>query len=650
VTSGAVMVIPRPARASVSAGGKRVELRESGFVIAADDASRPVANLLRAALQASTGWEIAVVPAASGARPNAVTLTVAAASPAGPVGPGLPASPPQAGGASVPPPAGALPAPGGSLPDGALPDGAMSDGAMPDGALPEDIMPGEGYRLRACPEEGVVIEGGGPAGVFYGAQTLRQLLPPQTLRLAPAGGRPEVLELPAAEIEDFPRYSWRGVHLDVARHFFPKSWILKLIDLAALHKLNVLHLHLTDDQGWRIPIERYPLLTEIGSWRKESPVGLAREKRFDGTPYGGCYTRQDLEEIVAYAAQRYMTVVPEIDMPGHMQAAIAAYPELGNTDAYDNSKIRRASRTGGSGEGHRKKGSRHRKGPGVRTRWGISRHVLNVDDATIEFCGNVLEEVMDIFPGPYVHLGGDECPAAEWHDSERARRRMRELGYRAEAQLQGWFMAQVARRLEARGRRMVGWDEVVDAGGPREAVIMAWRRDGYMGRWAAELGHKVVMAPEYYLYLDWAHSDDAGEPLAIRGATSVRDVYTFDPVPRGLSADARANIIGAQAQLWTEYVPDPGKAEYMYFPRLCAFAEVVWSPPGGDYAEFEDRLAGHLPRLDACDVRYRRPAGPGPGPRPVTAPAADGRARASACRSRDDRYGDRRDLSHSGSG
>jgi len=421
------VIIPRPVKAHAHPDGGRVRLTADGFVIAADEASRP----------------------------NAITLTA----------------------------------------------------GHPGGGGPPD----DGYRLRAAPGEGVVINAGGAAGVFYATQTLRLLLPPETLRQAPVHGVSGPLDLPATDIEDAPRYAWRGVHLDVARHFFPKAWILRLIDLAALHKLNVLHLHLTDDQGWRFPVQRYPLLTEVGSWRKRSPVGRAREKRFDGTPHGGYYTAADLAEI-------------------------AAYPELGNRDAY-----------------------RGREKPiKVRTRWGISRHVLNVDDATVEFCANVLDEVMDIFPGPYIHLGGDECPAAEWHDSDRARQRMRILGLRAEAQLQGWFMAQVATRLAARGRRMAGWDEVIDAGGPRDAVIMAWRKDGYMGRWAAELGHQVVMAPEYYVYLDWAHSDDKSEPLAIRGATSVADVYTFDPVPRGLSEGARANIIGAQAQLWTEYVADTG--------------------------------------------------------------------------------------------
>ncbi|HEY1698489.1 MAG TPA: beta-N-acetylhexosaminidase [Trebonia sp.] len=538
------MIVPRPVRTRVS-GEQRVTLSAEGLVIGCDDASRPAGRLLRAALEASTGWDIPLV----------------------------------------------------SLADGQLADGHRANSVtLISGAAG---LAGEGYRLRIPADGAVIIEGGGPAGTFYGTQTLRLLLPPQTLREAPAtpprpGGARAVLDVPVAEIEDAPRYSWRGVHLDVARHFLDKRWILRLIDLAALHKLNVLHLHLTDDQGWRLPVERYPLLTEIGAWRRESPLGHAREKRFDGIPHGGWYTKEDLAEIVAFAARRHVTVVPEIDMPGHMEAAIAAYPELGNTDL--------------AGPGVPAK----RGTPRVRTRWGISRRVLNVEDATVEFCRNVVDEVMDLFPGDYVHLGGDECPAGEWHLSARARRRAEALGFRHEQQLQGWFMGQVADRLTERGRRMVGWDEVVDAGGPANAVIMAWRGDGHMGRWAAELGHQVVMAPEYWTYLDWAQSRDESEPLAIRGATSVRDVYEFDPVPRGLSEHALGNIIGAQCQLWTEYVPDTRHAEYMYFPRLCALAEVVWSPPGGEYAEFERRLAVHLPRLDARDVNYRPLAGPAP--------------------------------------
>jgi hexosaminidase len=528
------MIIPRPMRAHVSPADRLVALGPDGFAIACDDASRETARLLGSQLEAATGWDIAIDPVAGEARPNSITLTSGAA------------------------------------------------------GLAE-----EGYRLRTG-DGRVTIEGGAAAGTFYGVQTLRLLLPPSTLRDTPAAAV-SVLEIPAVEIEDVPRYRWRGMHLDVARHFMPGQWVLRLIDLAALHKLNVLHLHLTDDQGWRFPVERYPRLTEVGAWRRESVAGHAREKRFDGIPHGGCYTRADLAEIVAYAARRHMTVVPEIDLPGHMQAAIAAYPELGNTDAVI---------AGAAGQ--------PAKPLQVWTHWGISRHVLNVEDATVEFCRNVLDEVMDVFPGPYVHLGGDECRSGEWQVSPRAKRRKRSLGLRAERQLQGWFMAQVASGLAARGRRMVGWDEVIDAGGPADAVIMAWRGDGHMGRWAAELGHQVVMAPEYYTYLDWAQSEDDSEPLAISDATTVRDVYEFDPMPRGLSATAAGHIIGAQCQLWTEYVPDPRHAEYMYFPRVCAFAEVVWSPPGGQYAEFEDRLERHLRWLDARDVNYRPLAGPTP--------------------------------------
>lgn len=508
-----------------------VALRQTDFAIACDAASRDTARLLRAELEAATGWHINLTEARS------------------------------------------CPEPGRQSPDRCNTVTLTADAAD---------LPADGYRLRSR-DGAVTISGGGPAGVFYGTRTLRLLLPPDTLREAAPDPAPPAIELPATEITDQPRYAWRGVHLDVARHFMPKQWILRLVDLAALHKLNVLHLHLTDDQGWRFQVERYPLLTETGAWRRRSPVGHARDNRFDRVPHGGYYTHADLREIVSYARRRHVTVVPEIDMPGHMQAAIAAYPELGNTDA----------------------GKGRDKPLRVWSRWGISRHVLNLEDETVEFCRNILDEVMDVFPGPYVHLGGDECPTAEWHLSPRAQKHLRALGLRHERQMQGWFTNRASERIVATGRRIVAWDEAVDAGAAADTIIMAWRADGHMGRWAAELGHQVVMAPEYWTYLDWAQSDDEGEPLAIRGTTTVRDVYEFDPVPRGLSERAKDNIIGAQAQLWTEYVPDAHHAEYMYFPRLCAFSEVVWSPPGGEYAGFEGRLGRHLSALDARGVNYR---------------------------------------------
>jgi hexosaminidase len=440
----------------------------------------------------------------------------------------------------------------------------------------------ESYSLDVGPD-GVEITAPSPAGLFYGTRTLRQILPPELLRAAPS--RPwATVAVEGWTIEDWPRFSWRGLHLDVSRHFFPKDFVLKLVDLAALHKFNRLHLHLTDDQGWRVQIDQYPLLTDVGAWRRESPVGHYREGHTDGTPHGGFYTKADLAEIVAYAGRRFITVVPEIDMPGHMQAAIAAYPHLGNTPEQLE----------------------------VFTNWGVSDHVLNMEAPTVRFCADVLEEVMDIFPGPYVHIGGDECPVTEWEASPQAQARAAGLGLPGPAALQGWFTAEMAKVLSARGRVLVGWDEVLDAGAPPEAVMMVWRRDEALSSSsrAAREGHDVVMAAEPWMYFDWSYADSPAEPLAIRPAISVEKVYSFEPVPTGLPEALQHHIIGAQCQLWTEYVSTPQHAEYMYFPRACALAEAVWSGADRQWDDFERRLQEHTTRLDALGVNYRPLQGP----------------------------------------
>ena len=450
---------------------------------------------------------------------------------------------------------------------------------------PDPLLGPEGYRLRAS-GTGVDIVAASTAGVFYGTRTLRQLLPPALLRSAPARAVTSV-EVDGVEIEDAPRFGWRGLALDVSRHFFPKDFILKLVDLASLHKLNVLHLHLTDDQGWRVQIDRYPRLTEVGAWRRQSALGHRSEGLFDGVPHGGFYTKDDLSEIVAYAARRFVTVVPEIDMPGHMQAAVASYPELGNTGRQLE----------------------------VFTNWGISEHVLNLEEPAVRFCTEVLEEVMDIFPGPYIHIGGDECPTTEWGASERARRRCEALGLGGPDKLQGWFTAQMSEVVSAHGKALVAWDEVLDAGAPPGAVITVWRHQhaGHTDAYGASTGHDIVMAPETWTYFDWAYADDPREPLAIRPAISVEQAYSFEPVPAGLPEELEPRIIGAQGQLWTEYVPTGQHAEYMYFPRACALAEAVWSPRERRWDDFEIRLRHHTARLDALGVNYRPLDGPTPG-------------------------------------
>ena len=432
----------------------------------------------------------------------------------------------------------------------------------------------EGYRLTSTPG-GVEISAAAAAGAFYGVQTLRQLLPPELLRKAKTPG--VRWEIPAVRVEDRPRFSWRGSHLDVARHFMPKRAVLDHIDLMALHKLNVFHWHLTDDQGWRIEIRKYPRLTEVGSRRRESQLGRDEEKG-DGTPHGGFYTQDDVREVVRYAAERFVTVVPEIEMPGHAQAILAAYPDLGNTPAPVE----------------------------VWTRWGISERVLSVDERTIAFLTDVLAEVVDLFPSTYVHVGGDEVPPAEWEASPAARERMREVGARSPEELHSWLMGRVGAFLASKGRRLVGWDEILDGGPPPPgAVVMSWR-PAKGGLEAVRAGLDVVMAPTTHTYLDYYQSKEPGEPLAIGGFLPLETVYAFEPVPPELEGGERTScILGAQAQLWTEFLATPEAVQYMAWPRLAALAEVVWSPrESRDLADFRARLAPHLRRLDALGVRH----------------------------------------------
>ncbi|GAA2581195.1 beta-N-acetylhexosaminidase [Dactylosporangium fulvum] len=479
---------------------------------------------------------------------------------------------------------------GATLPPGTVtPAGADAVVLRLDGTLPAS-----GYRLRVTTDR-IDLAGGDPAGVFHGAQTLRQLLPPETLRRARIGAGP--WRVPAVEITDAPRFSWRGCMLDVARHFMPKADVLRFVDLLALHKLNVLHLHLTDDQGWRLPSRRYPLLTETGAWRAESMRGSRHHEQHDGRPHGGFYTADDLREIVAYAAERHITVVPEVDLPGHTQAAVAAYPWLGNG------------------------------GPPVpvRTSWGISSHVLNVSDVALDFCRHIIDEVCDIFPGPYIGIGGDECPKDEWRASPLAQQRMRDLGLPDEEALFSWFVGRLAAHAAGHGRRIYGWDEILAGGAPAGAAIAAWRGPE-MTALAARAGHDVVACPDMSVYLDYRQTDDPGEPIPVGTVLSLADVHAFEPVPDGLTGAEAARVIGAQCNVWTEHMDSTRAVDYMVFPRLCAFAEVAWGPRDRDHDDFQRRLAEHLPRLDALGVEYRRPEGPRPW---QTRPDALGRPRAA---------------------
>ncbi|MGW4161594.1 beta-N-acetylhexosaminidase [Streptomyces sp. NPDC004788] len=454
----------------------------------------------------------------------------------------------------------------------------------------DDGLAPEAYRLDVLAHQVVEITGGSPAGVFWGAQTLRQLLGPDAFRRAPVRKRP-VAALAAQTIEDEPRFAWRGLLLDVARHFMPKDDVLRQLDLMAAHKLNVLHLHLTDDQGWRIEIKRHPRLTEVGSWRARSKWGHRASPLWHDTPHGGYYTQDDIREIVAYAADRHISVVPEIDLPGHAQAAIAAYPELGNTDVIDTTAL------------------------SVWDTWGVNPNVLAPTDTVLRFFEGVFEEVLDLFPSSFVHVGGDECPKDQWRASPAAQARIKQLGVGDEDGLQSWFIRHFDRWLADRGRRLVGWDEILEGGLAEGATVSSWR--GYAGGvTAAEAGHDVVMCPEQHVYLDHRQAPGDDEPMPIGYVRTLADVYRFEPVPPGLAPEAAAHVIGTQANVWTEVMENRSRVDYQTYPRLAAFAEVAWSrlpaPEARDLAGFERRMNAHYLRLDALGVDYRPPAGPRP--------------------------------------
>ncbi len=444
--------------------------------------------------------------------------------------------------------------------------------------LASPSLPNEGYRLEVGDEQ-VVIQATAPAGFFYAAQSLRQLLPPEVFATTVQPGM--VWRVPGVWIEDAPRLGWRGAMLDTVRHYMPVDFIKSFLDLLALHKLNVFHWHLTDDQGWRLEIERYPRLTEVGAWRSETLVGHLDDQphRCDGTRHGGFYTQADVREIVSYAAERHITVIPEIEMPGHATAAIAAYPELGN-----------------------------RSEPlAVQGIWGIHTSIFNVQPATLEFLKHVLDEVLTLFPSKFIHIGGDEAPKKEWRESPSVQEQIQALGLEDEHQMQSYVIKQIGIFLSSHGRHLIGWDEILEGGLAEGATVMSWRGEAG-GIAAAKLGHDVVMAPGSHTYLDHYQVEDrTAEPLAIGGFTPLEKAYAYEPIPKELSKTEARHVLGAQAQLWTEYMPTPRHVEFMAFPRLCALADVFWTPGAKDYAAFLLRLEKQLQRFDQLGVNYRPP-------------------------------------------
>ena len=437
----------------------------------------------------------------------------------------------------------------------------------------------EGYVLTVA-AEGVVIRGGGAAGAFYGAQTLRQLFPPDIERFGwrAGGGGLTVLAL---EIEDCPRFGWRGSLLDVSRHFSPVAEIKKYLDTLALHKLNVFHWHLVDDQGWRIEIKKYPKLTSVGAWRTASPDVYA-EKISDGVPHGGFYTQDEIREIVAYAAERFITVMPEIEVPGHSSAALHAYPQFGNTDA----------------PGY---------APLVQPRWTIFPETYSPKPETLEFLDDIFTEVLALFPSTFIHVGGDEAMKEQWEASPVARAFMQANGLKDGHELQSWFIRRTENFLAQRGRRLIGWDEIQEGGLAPGAAMMAWR-DVKWAIEAARLGHDVVMAPTSHTYFDYAEGNAEEEAVAVGVQTTLEKVYAFDPIPPELEPAHHARVLGAQGQLWRERMPNLSVVERRAYPRLSALAEVVWSPVGRkNYADFRARLTWLLARFDRLGVNYRKP-------------------------------------------
>lgn len=443
--------------------------------------------------------------------------------------------------------------------------------------IDKTIANAEGYKLDADAKQ-IRIAGASAAGVFYGIQTLRKSLPL-------VNGKASKVSVPAVHIADAPRFAYRGTHLDVSRHFVTVDSVRQFIDMLALHNINRFHWHLTDDQGWRIEIKKYPLLTQIGSKRAQTVIGHNSGK-YDGKPYGGFYTQQQIRDIVKYAADRYITIVPEIDLPGHMQAALAAYPDMGCT--------------GGPYE--------------VWQKWGVSDNVLCAgNDKTLTFIDNVLKEITQLFPSKYIHVGGDECPKTQWQKCPKCQARIKALnleakdGHSAEERLQSYIITHASNYLKSLGRNTIGWDEILEGGLAEGATVMSWRGESG-GIAAAKQHHDVVMTPNSYLYFDYYQSlDKANEPLAIGGYLPLETVYSYEPMPKELTADEARHIIGVQANIWTEYMPTFKQMQYMALPRLAALSEVQWSQPAlKDYNSFTNRLTEFTHLYDRLGYNYAK--------------------------------------------
>ena len=426
------------------------------------------------------------------------------------------------------------------------------------------------YKMNITPDK-INVEGD-QAGIFYAMQTIIQMLPSEKNSTA---------NIPCCEIEDYPRYDWRGMHLDVCRHFFPKDDVKKYLDYLALYKLNIFHWHLTEDQGWRIEIKKYPLLTQIGSMRKETVIGHPSDNaKYDGKPYGGFYSQEDIKEIVAYATQRHITVVPEIEMPGHALAALSAYPKF----------------------------SCNQKPLEVGTTWGVFDDVYCAgNDSTFQFLENILDEVCELFPGKFIHVGGDECPKERWKTCAKCQARIKAEHLKDEHELQSYFISRIEKYLNGKGKQIIGWDEILEGGLAPNAAVMSWRgTEG--GIAAAKQKHYVVMSPGDPCYFDHYQSKKTKhEPMAIGGYNPLNTVYAYNPTPKELNADEQKYILGAQANVWSEYIPAFTNVQYMSMPRMAALSEVLWtSTENKNYKNFAKRLKVHFKLLDGMNVHYAK--------------------------------------------
>ncbi len=520
-----ISIIPKPVELKVTAPGKLLELNPSTRVVTAQSSLRPSADFLNSYLQEFYGFQLE----GSSSKSNSSTIHL-------------------------------------SL--------KRSSGASKEGA----------YTL-SVENNTVKIAGNDEAGVFYGIQTLIQLLPVKS-----AGSS---VKVPFVTIKDEPRFAYRGAMLDVGRHLFPVSFIKKYIDYLALHKLNYFHWHLTEDQGWRIEIKKYPKLTEVGAYRNGTIIGRFPGKGNDGKRYGGFYTQNEVKEVVAYAAKRYITVIPEIEMPGHSSAAIAAYPEL---SCFPDETTKVANGTTWSGPA---------TGKHVQQAWGVFEDIFAPTEKTFKFLEDVIDEVIALFPAKYIHIGGDEAPKDNWKRSPFAQQLIKEKGLKDEHGLQSYFIQRMEKYINSKGKTIIGWDEILEGGLAPNAIVMSWRGEKG-GIEAANQNHNVIMTPGSHVYLDWSQlGPDKGDSVTIGNKNTVRNSYSYEPIPKELDASKAKYVMGAQANVWTEYMKTPEKVQYQIFPRLTALSEVFWSPAQGrNWDEFVPRLQKQFERYDLWKVKH----------------------------------------------